>query len=317
MKPTNNMDYYNFMNLQSYLDQCKIKGLVGNFRYLKDYINTSISMFKYKNLPEGLTSRIIETALCFNNFLCFYKNTLYPNGLVCRYLPKGEYDEYWRPTKVDIVTLTGKPVAYNVDYNNIVVMMDNSMNIIPFVTITEYIEKIAFSETTLIKNLKQARIPAFFSGTKEQVASFNKIIEKTEGEDAFAIADPKATDAMSQYDIKFGIQPKDTLEIMKNYMNWTIQSFGMYAGSSQKAERMLVSEVQSQTDLADTIYQDRKDCRVEMLEGINKKFGYNIELVESYTEYMKDHIKLSQGYAIAQVQNSGNSKNEKEADLNE
>lgn len=317
MKPTNNMEYYNFMNLQQYLDQCKVKGIVRNFRYLKDYVNTKISMFKYKNLPEGITSRIIETALCFNNFLCFYKNTLFPNGVVARYLPSGDLDEYWRPKKVDIITLTGVPVAYGVPFSDIVPMIDNSMNIIPFVTITEYIEKIAYTETTLMKNVRQARIPAFFSGTKEQVASFNKIIQKTDDEDAFAIADPKATEAMSQYDIKFSIQPKDMIEIMKNYQNWCIQSFGMYAGSSQKAERMLVSEVQSQTDYSDTIYQDEKDCRTEFIEAINKKFGLKIELVESYREYMEDHIKLSQGYAIAQVQNAANLKPQEKGDNNE
>ena len=304
-KPTNNMDYYNFFNLQSYLDQCKIKGFGFSFRYLKDYVNTKISMFKYKNLPKGLTSRIVETALCFNNFLCLYKNSIYPEGLLCRWLPCGELDEYWRPTKVNLITLTGKPVANDVDFDDIVWLHDNSMDIIPFITITEYISKINEIETTLNKNIKQARVPAFFTGSKEQKAQFEKLYAKAESNDAFTIADPKVAEAMKQYNFNFAIPPKDLVEIMKNYMNWTIQSFGVYGGSSQKAERMLVREVQSQTDYADTIYQDEKDCRADWIKEANEKFNWNIELVEAYKEYTLDSIKLSQAYAVATIQNQG------------
>ena len=320
MRPTNNMEYYDFFNLNNYIDKCKIKGFGMSFRYLKDYINTKISMFKYENLPDGLTSRILETILCFNNFVCFYKNTLYPNGIVCRFLPVGEFDEYWRPTKIDLITLTGKPVANNVDYKDVVVLHDNSMDIIPFITISEYINKINLIETTLAKNIKQARIPTFLTGSKEQVKQFMKIIADAESNDPFAIADPKTADAMKQYDIKFAIPVKDTLEVMKNYMNWTVQSFGVYAGSTQKAERMLVSEVQSQTDYSDMIYQDEKDCREEFIKEINEKFGLNIKLVESYREYTMESIKLSQSYAVATIQNQGkfnpDKKEEKPNDTN-
>lgn len=305
MRPTNNMEYYDFFNLNSYLDQCKIKGFGTSFRYLKDYINTKISMFKYKNLPKGLTSRIVETILCFNNFVCYYENTLYTDGIICRFLPCGEFDEYWRPTKIDLVTLTGKPVAYSVPYEDVVVLHDNSMDIIPFITISEYINKINLVETTLAKNIKQARIPAFFTGSKEQKKQFMDLISKAETNDPFAIADPKTADAMKQYDFKFAIPVKDTLEILKNYQNWTVQSFGVYAGSTQKAERMIVSEVQSQTDYSDTIYQDEKDCRAEFIKEINEKFGRSIELVESYKEYTMESIKLSQAYAVATIQNQG------------
>lgn len=315
-KPVNNFDIFDFYNPGVLFDMAKIKGMGIDFRYLKDFVNTKISMFKYKNLPEGLTSRILETSLCIRPYLCFYKNTIYPNGILCQYQPTGEYQEYWLPTEVNLMTFTNKPIG-RVKFSEIVPLRDNSMEILPIITIFEYIKKIQFAEATLTKNIKQARIPAIFTGTKEQVATFNRMIQKAEADDAFAIGDKTTADAMSQYNFTFPIQPESTIEIMKNYMNWCVSSFGIYGSGTQKSERMLTGEVQSLNDYTDAIYQDELDCRKEQIELANKMFGWNIEIVESYKEYTEEHIKLSQAYAVAQVQNQGKFGNDGKGDNNE
>lgn len=315
-KPTNNQEIFNFYNPDVLFDMLKVKGFGMDFRYIKDYINTKISMFKYKNLPKGLTSRILETALCMKSYLCFYQNSIYPEGILCQYRPVGDYDEYWRPKTVELVTFTNKPIA-TVKFEDIVPVRDNTMGIIPIITICQYIDKISYCETTLMKNVKQARIPAMFTGSKEQVATFNKMIQKAETNDAFAIGDKQMSEAMAQYNFQFPIQPESEIEIMKNYMNWCVQSFGIYAGSSQKRERMLTGEVQSQNDFVDMIYQDELDNRKEFIELCNEKFGWNIELVESYKEYTEEHIRLSQAYAVATIQNQGNYKPDERGEINE
>ena len=304
-KPTNNQDIFNFYNPDVLFDMMRVNGYGIDFRYLKDYVNTKISMFKYKNLPKGLNSRILETALCMKAFLCFFKNSVYPEGILCQWRPVGNYNEYWMPETVELVTFTNKPIA-TVKFEDIVQVRDNTMGIVPIITICQYIDKITMVETTLMKNMKQARIPAIFTGSKEQVATFNKMIQKAETNDAFAIADGKMAEAFNQYNMVFPIQPESLIEIMKNYMNWCQSSFGIYGTGSQKRERMLTGEVQSQNDFVDMIYQDELDCRKEFIEECNEKFGWKIEIVESYKEYTEEHIKLSQAFAVAQIQNQGN-----------
>lgn len=303
-KPTNDWNTFNFYNPNVMFDMLKLKGFGMDFRYVKDFINTKISMFKYKNLPKGLTSRILETAICMKPYLCFYKNVIYPEGILCQFKPTGEYNEYWLPTEVDLITFTNKPIG-RVKWEEIVPVRDNSMEILPIITICQYIDKITFAEATLTKNIKQARIPAIFTGSKEQVATFNRMIQKGESDDAFAIADKTAADAMAQYNFTFPIQPESTIEIMKNYMNWCVASFGIYGSGSQKRERMLTGEVQSQNDFVDCIYQDELDNRKEFIQLCNEKFGWKIEIIESYKEYTEEHIKLSQAYAVATIQNQG------------
>ena len=315
-KPTNNQDVFNFYNPDVLFDMMRVNGYGIDFRYLKDYVNTKISMFKYKNLPKGLNSRILETALCMKAFLCFFKNSVYPEGILCQWKPVGNYNEYWMPETVELVTFTNKPIA-TVKFEDVVQVRDNTMGIVPIITICQYIDKITMVETTLMKNMKQARIPAIFTGSKEQVATFNKMIQKAETNDAFAIADGKMTEAFNQYNMVFPIQPESLIEIMKNYMNWCQSSFGIYGTGSQKRERMLTGEVQSQNDFVDMIYQDELDCRKEFIKECNEKFGWNIEIVESYKEYTEEHIKLSQAFAVAQIQNQGNFPDKEEVENNE
>ena len=307
MSVVNNMDFYNFFNINSYLDQMKLKGWTQDIRYIKDYVNTKISMFSYKNLPNGLTSKIIETALCFNNNLCFYKRAIDKEPILCRYLPLGTFDYYWRPTEVQVMALNGKMLAEKVKFEDIILVRDNTMDIIPFITLTEYISKIKLIETTLMKNIRQARMPSFFTGKKELVATFNKIIEKCEKDDIFAIVDKDTmSEAFKQFELHFPIESEQLIEIMKNYMNWINNSMGIYSGASQKRERLLVGEVSSQNDYSDNIYQDEKNNRVEWIEQLNSKYNYNVELVESYKEYTEEKIKMSENYLI---QTQGNPNN--------
>lgn len=290
-KPTNNMDIFNWFNPNVLQDMLKTKGLnFVDFRFIKDFINTKIGMFGYEGLIDGLTDEIIESALCFNNKLCFIKDEIL--GLVlCRYIPNGDYNIYWKPKTVNLIALNGVDLGVR-NYDDIVICRDNTMDIIPYITLIAYINKIQDIENTLFQNINLAKIPAFFTGDKKTVASFNKIIEKSFNHDSFAIVDSEISDALQQYDIHFAISPEELLEIMKNYMNLCMQSFGVYGIASQKRERLLSTEVQSQNDFVDMIYQDMKNNRIRFIKEIKEKFNIDIKLVESYKQYKEEEIEL-------------------------
>ena len=73
---------------------------------LSNILLAILTTSEISNLPDGLTSQIIEQSLMFNNFLCFYNSNEF--GLVlCRYKFGGEYDLYWKPKTVDLLTISG------------------------------------------------------------------------------------------------------------------------------------------------------------------------------------------------------------------
>ena len=72
----------------------------------------------------------------------------------------------------------------------------------------------------------------------------------------------------------------------------TLQSYGIYGIETQKRERLLVSEVESQNDYIDFIYQDMKKQRENFVKEVNDKYGYSIKLVETYIQYREDDLKM-------------------------
>lgn len=293
-KPTNNMEIYNFYNLNSALDMAKTKGFnIYELRYIKDFVGVKIGMFTYENLPNELTSEIIESAITFNNKLCFYKSPALDELILCRYIPNGEFNYYWKPKTVKLLSLNGYTIAENVDYNNIILVRDNILDITPFLTLCEYISKMQNVELTLTKMIEVLKLPLVFKGDKNSVTSFNKLIEDTLKFKPFAIADKSLTqDGYETFDINFPSSLEEVFSIYKNYRNMTLQSYGIYGIETQKRERLLVSEVESQNDYIDFIYQDMKTQRENFVKEVNSKYGYNIKLVETYIQYREDDLKM-------------------------
>lgn len=288
--PVNNMEMYDYYNLSSWLKQRNITTPF-HFRYLHDIINTKVAMFDYEGLPGNLTSEILETALCFNCKLCFYKSPTY--GLIlCRYLPLGDYDIYWKPTKVQILALNGITIAESVPYEDIVLVRDNRMDIIPFIYINEYVEKLIECEDTLMKNVKLLQLPAVFTGNKNLITTFNQLIKKTLEIDPFTVADKTVVENFKQFDIKLGATLEEQLSLYKNYKNMCLESIGIYGVETQKRERLLVREIQSQTEYIDFMYQQLINERQRFIKECNSKFKTNFKLVECWKQYRREEINL-------------------------
>lgn len=285
--------YYNFMNLNEYLNKCKIKGLSYSGDYLKWFKNiasTKISMFKYKNLPKGLTSNIIEKSLFFNNHLCLYKSDLF--GIVlCKYLTGGDYDIYRKPIKVNLIALNGKPIAYNVPYEDIVLVRDNSFDIPPFLTINSWLDKIIEQEKTLSQLVQLCRLPTIISGEKTQTASIKQMLSKIGNFEPFVVGNKGYKEHIEQFDIKIPCDIMTVYELMDKYKDLANSSIGIYS-TDEKRERIVTAEIQANNDEVDFVYNEIYEERVRFVTECNEKFGTDIKLEESYTNNRIEEIEL-------------------------
>lgn len=285
------MSYYNYYNLEDYLKKNLVDPSEDYLRWVKDIINTKVSMFEYENLPEGLTSEIMETALMFNNFLCLYKSEALGSVVLCRYLYGGEFDMYWKPISVNLLTLSGKPLANNVPYKDIVPIRDNRMDIIPFLTLNGYISKIIEQEKTLGILVKLVRFPTILTGSKEQMQTLKQLLRKNADCDGFAIADKGFKDHLEQFPINLPCKLIEAYEIMDKYRRMALGSIGIYS-ADEKAERLISSEVKSSNDYVDFIYNGMVTERESAIRKANALWGTDIRLIESYVENAKDEQSL-------------------------
>lgn len=287
-----NQDYYNFMNLEHALNKGIIKGkYTGEFlKWFKNIASVSTSMFKYKNLPKDLTSEILEKALFFTNNLCFYNSSTL-GVVLCHYLTNGEYNLYRKPTHVNLLALNGKPIAYNVPFNDIVLVRDNTFDIPPLLTINSWLDKLIEKEKTLDVLVAVSRLPTLLTGDKEQVAMLKQLLKKVGNFEPFAIASKGFKDKVEQFDIHLPVDLMSVYELMDKYKDLANASIGVYS-TDEKRERIVTAEIQANNDEVDFIYNERYEERKRFVEEINSRYGLNVELEESYTNNREEEIDL-------------------------
>ena len=291
--------YYNFMNLESYLNKLQIKYDSGWLRWVKDIINTSVTMFSWKLDPKyELTSEIIEKALMFNNFLCFADVPGIGFGMY-RWRCGSEFNRYWKPEKVGLMTLTGKNVAWDYPYKDIVLLRDNPMDIIPFLTLNGWIEKIIEKEETLDSIFNWISLPLVISGDKEQVNMLKQVAKKATKREPFIVGAAKFKDHVESFDIKLPAELKDVYDIMKKYRGMALASVGIYE-VDEKRERIVTSEIQAQNDYVDMVYTGKYNERERARRECMEKFGVLIEIEESYMQNQRDEIELKKQTAEAE-----------------
>ena len=287
-----NQEYYQLVNLNDTLSQALLKnGVPQGIHYLKDIASVKVSMFKYKGIEAipNLTSEILETIILFNNFLCFYNHPAL-GIILCRWITTAPFNEYLRPKFVNLLAINGTSIATNVPYDDIILVRDNSMDIIPFITMIEYIRKIEKCDTAVFKALNVATLPLLVAGTKKLANQLNVIAKKLDAPEAFIVGDDQLLDQIKAFDIDVKVNPLDIYELKTKYKNECIASLGIYT-VEQKKERKIVSEVSSQNEYTDSIYMDMRNIRKKFVEDLNSKFGLSIELVETKREIAEQHIK--------------------------
>lgn len=307
-RPTQEQEYYAFMNLNSMLKQTLIKdGFLNSLHYLKDIASVKVGMFKYKNIEKipNMTSEILETIILFNNFLCFYDSPAF-GIMLCRYRVSGELNEYLKPNFVDLLSIHGDTIATNVPYEDIILVRDNSLDIIPFIPMVEYIRKIEQCDTAVFKALNVACLPLVISGSKKIVKQANEVAKKLGAPDAFMLGDDQLMETVKAFDIDVKINPLDVYELKTKYKNECVASLGIYT-VEQKKERKIVNEVNSQNEYTDSIYMDAKTVRQEFVDKLNSMYGFDIELIETKRVIAEQHIKDTQEM---QVQNEGGTKDD-------
>lgn len=299
--------YYDFMNLNEAVKRELVKGGLPwlQFRYIKDMVNTKIGMFEYEgSLPDKLTSQIIETALMFKSHLCFY-NVPGVGVMLGSYVPSSTYNYYWKPDRVNFLALNGITLATDVKFEDIVLVRDNIMDIMPFLVIQEYLQKINDIEDKMFKVLNLASLPAVLTGNKKQANALRATAKNLGYKDPFIVADEGVVDSVKTFDIQLRITPFDVYTVKRKYMNECLSSLGIYA-PEEKGERLLVDEIAAQNDYTDFIYTEAKNERARFVKECNEKFGTAIELKETYMINFKQSVEEQRELAKATNVNKEN-----------
>lgn len=292
-------NYYNYMNLESYMSKLGLEYDATYMRWVKDIIDVKLSMFSYDNVSEyELSSDIMERALMFNNFLCGYNDSALGFGIY-RWRADSIFNRYWRPETVSLLTLSGKTVKDNVPYKDIVLFRDNRLDLIPFLTLNAWINKIIEKEKTLDNIFTWLSFPMLIVGDKEHKTELKNIAKKALNREPFILASKGFKDHVESFPIQLPVELEDVYNILKKYRGMALASMGIYE-VDEKRERIVTSEIEAQNDYVDMVYTDMYNERKRFVEECNKRFGTNIVLKESYVENQNDSIRIQKRRAMAE-----------------
>ena len=296
--------YYDFINPDHALRVNMLKNNCPWFdlRYINDIVNTRISMWTYEGLPEGLTSTIVETALLFRIKLCFVDVKGLNKWVLGYYVPVAVYDEYYQPREVDVYTLSGNKHLGRYKWSEIVIVRDNPMDLPPFITIMEYVEKIKELENDMFILCDHASLPLVLTGDKKQANALRQQAKEFGHKHAFIVGDSMAGNSVTSYDIKLPINPLDIYDIRSKYINECMSAIGIYS-VEQKRERIVTQELVNQNDKTDFIYNKYNNERKRWIKEMNAR-GNNMRLIESYEENIKDvaHEKALTANAVIKAE---------------
>lgn len=263
-----------------------------DLRYLKDIINTKISMFTYEGLPDDLTPQILETALMFRNHLCFYFSKGLQKWLLGYYIPMGEFDYYYKPVNCTVMSFKGVTLGIDVPYKELILVRDNTMDIIPFVCCAEYIDHVKKIENTLGQQLNILSLPIVLLCNDKTKTQMQYLARKAGVNDPFVLGDKTLAGAAQSFKVDVPISPLDIYDLKQKYKNECLQSLGIYS-VEEKRERMLSQEVTTQNDFTDFIYQGEKQERQKFIDELNKASDgkINAKLIELYMLNLNDTAK--------------------------
>lgn len=255
---------------------------INNLTYI-DYLNRlkliATSLFTWKGLDEVAgfgASRFLELVLYENGRACFVKDKE-KGYLALRVNPSDKLNVYMLPEKVLAWSL-----GYNKDYlfDDVIYIMNNNLEIPTSQSLQLFAYRLYETERTIDTNLIAQKTPVLIEGDTKTILTLKNVYMQYSGNTPFIFGN-KQFDISNKLNVLKTDAPYliDKLEDHKHEIwNEALTYLGIDNANTDKKERLITSEVESNDDLINyylnCFYKTRKDA----CDRINEKYNLNIEL---------------------------------------
>ena len=273
---------------------------INNLTYI-DYLNRlkliSTSLFTWKGLDEVAgfgASRFLELALYENGRACFLKDSE-KGYLALRVNPSDKLNVYMLPEKVLAWSL-----GYNKNYlfDDVIYIMNNNLEIPTSQSLQLFAYRLYETERTIDTNLIAQKTPVLIEGDTKTILTLKNVYMQYSGNTPFIFGN-KQFDISNKLNVLKTDAPYliDKLEDHKHEIwNEALTYLGIDNANTDKKERLITSEVESNDELINyylnCFYKTRKDA----CDRINKKYNLNIEL--SLNKEILDLLNLDENSII-------------------
>ena len=273
---------------------------INNLTYI-DYLNRlkliATSLFTWKGLDEVAgfgASRFLELVLYENGRACFVKDKE-KGYLALRVNPSDKLNVYMLPEKVLAWSL-----GYNKDYlfDDVIYIMNNNLEIPTSQSLQLFAYRLYETERTIDTNLIAQKTPVLIEGDTKTILTLKNVYMQYSGNTPFIFGN-KQFDISNKLNVLKTDAPYliDKLEDHKHEIwNEALTYLGIDNANTDKKERLITSEVESNDELINYYLNCFYKTRKEACDRINKKYNLNIEL--SLNKEILDLLNLDENSII-------------------
>lgn len=241
--------------------------------YLDRFKMLSTSLFTWENLDEvaGVgASRFLETALYENGRACFV-NDKDLGFLALRVQPNDKFNVYQLPVKVMATSY-----EYNKEYNfdDIVYIMNNELQKPTYEFVQMFAYRLYETERTIDVNIQAQKTPVLIEGDTKSILTLKNVYMNYSGNTPVIFGN-KQFDLSSKLNVLNTNAPYlvDKLDIHKHQIfNDALTVLGIDNANTDKKERLITDEVESNTQLINFYLNCWYKTRKKAADEINEKF---------------------------------------------
>ena len=292
-----------------------------NNRTFNDYLDRMrkicLSMFEWVNLPESMNARFLEQCLYYQGQAALlydkdygYLNTMASDG--------GYINIYGLPTEIMCYSyrFNQRRSLYTIDTGEekdkeCILVLNNYDRVPTSYTISLFAYRLAEAQRTADVNIKAQRTPILITTDQKQYFTLKKMYEEYDGNTPAIFADKNVItpDALKTLKTDAPMIIKDIMDYKREIWNEFLTFMGI-SNLSEKRERMISNEIDSNNELVNLNLQALLIPRKEACKRFNEKYGlmgdkaidvkvrsdlYNIvKQFESVTDDYRDQIKTEQ-----------------------
>lgn len=245
-------------------------------QYVYRLMELSISMFEWKNLPEGVDERFLEMVLFTDGQAVFFKDDELGDYLALQCLINGKLNVYRIPIRRRAFAING--YQKQLTDKDSVIIFNNMLHTNSWLDVKMFAKRLYNLDRIIDVNANAQKTPILIKGNETQRLTLTNLYKEYDGNAPVIFAD-KSLDmnALQVLSTQAPYVADKIYQLKTQIWNEALTYLGISNVSFQKRERMVSDEVtRSQGGTIASRYS-RLNARRQACEQINKMFGLNID----------------------------------------
>ena len=247
-----------------------------HMQYAYRLMELSISMFEWKNLPEGVDERFLEMVLFTDGHAVFFKDDELGDYLALQCLINGKLNVYRIPINRRAFAVNG--YQKQLTDKDSVIIFNNMLHTNSWLDVKMFAKRLYNLDRIIDVNANAQKTPILIKGNEQQRLTLTNLYKEYDGNAPVIFAD-KSLDmnALQVMSTQAPYVADKIYQLKTQIWNEALTYLGISNVSFQKRERMVSDEVTRAQGGTVASRYSRLNARRQACEQINKMFGLNIE----------------------------------------